>query len=499
MKGFTDYDRHDGLGLAELLRRGEVSAVELVEAAIARIEARNPRLNAVILKAFDMARTAAEKAPRSGPFAGVPLLVKDLVSPVAGLPMQNGSRYYRGFVPVHDSELIRRYREAGFIVIGKTNTPELGLVPVTEPEAFGPTLNPWDVSRTPGGSSGGSAAAVAARMVPIAHGGDGGGSIRIPASCCGLFGLKPTRGRNPLGPDVGESWHGATVEHVLTRSVRDSAAVLDASAGPDPGAPYYAPAPARPYLQEVGAPPGRLRIAFGSRTLTGDPVHPDCLAALRDAAKLCAELGHEVVEDFPAVDPEQMIEPFVLLIAGEAAAEIAFGAELVGRKARRGDLETSTALLALLGRTYSAADLAGAVRTLQRVGRATGPFFQKYDLLLTPTLGQPPVPIGALDPPGWEAAAQEVFAALHAGRLLKLSNAIRISALRIFRFMPFTPMWNITGQPAMSVPLFWNAAGLPIGVQFVGRYADEATLFRLAAQLEAARPWAGRVPAMPSA
>ncbi|MBI3455692.1 MAG: amidase, partial [Candidatus Rokubacteria bacterium] len=297
MPTFPEYEAYDGLGLAELVRRKEVAPAELVEAAIERIERRNPRLNAVIHTLYEEARARATGPLPAGPFAGVPFLLKDLAAAYAGAPLRSGSRFLAGWRPDHHAELVRRFLAAGVIVLGKTNTPELGLLPITEPRLFGPTRNPWDPERSPGGSSGGSAAAVAARMVPMASGGDGGGSIRIPASCCGVFGLKPSRGRTPSGPDAAERWQGLVVEHVLTLSVRDSAAMLDATAGPDPGAWHQAPPPARPFLAEVGAPPGRLRIAWSAEpALPAPAVDPDCRAALEDAVRLLGDLGHEGVE-----------------------------------------------------------------------------------------------------------------------------------------------------------------------------------------------------------
>ncbi|MBI1956175.1 MAG: amidase, partial [Acidobacteria bacterium] len=312
----------DATAQAELVRRKEVQPVELVEAAIERIERLNPKLNAVVTPMYEEARSQAKKNLPDVPFTGVPLLLKDLLASYAGVRLTSGSSFLREFVPDHDSELVARQKRAGLIILGKTNTPEFGILPTTEPRLFGPSRNPWDLHRTPGGSSGGSAAAVAAGMVPMAHGNDGGGSIRIPASCCGVFGLKPTRGRNPLGPNFGDILSGLAVEHALTRSVRDSAALLDATCGPDPGAPYWASPPARPFLQEVGTPPGRLRIALTTVSIAGKPVHPDCLQAARDAAALCAELGHEVVEAIPPLVGQQMIQAFLTLWASGCATSV---------------------------------------------------------------------------------------------------------------------------------------------------------------------------------
>lgn len=494
MSGFTDYDKYDGLGLAELVRRKDVKPSELVEEAIARIEKVNPRLNAVIYKMYESARRAANGDLPDGPFKGVPFLMKDILMAYGGAPLTNGSRFFKDFIPDHDSELVKRFKAAGVVVVGKTNTPEFGLVPITEPQLFGPTFNPWDLTRTPGGSSGGSAAAVAARMVPLAHASDGGGSIRIPASCCGLFGLKPTRGRNPIGPDFGEAWRGLTCDHVLTRSVRDSAAMLDATAGPDVGAPYYAPPPSRSFLREVGADPGKLRIAFTAKPFLSATVHPDCVKALEETAKLCRELGHELVEAVPEIDDKAFARAFLTLVCVETRATIEEAEILLNRRASFRDFEPSTWALGLLGRQCRAPEFSKALNLAQLTARRLGEFFQKYDMLLTPTLAMPPVPTGELQPKGMRAVAMKVLGSLNAGRLISALSGIDALAEHVFGFIPYTPLFNVTGQPAMSVPLFWNSEGLPIGMQFVGRYGDEATLFRLASQLEQAKPWSERIP-----
>ncbi len=468
----------DALAQAELVRRGEVSPAELVDAAIARIERLNPELNAVITPLFEQARAAAEGPLPAGPFRGVPFLLKDIFASYAGARLAAGSASLRDFVPDHDSELVARHKRAGLIILGKTNTPEFGLLPTTEPRLFGPTRNPWDLRRTPGGSSGGAAAAVASGMVPMAHANDGGGSIRIPASCCGVFGLKPTRARNPMGPDFGDVMSGIAVEHAITRSVRDSAALLDATCGPDLGDPYWAPPPARPFLQEAGADPGRLRIAFSSAALTGAPVHPDCAAAVLDAAKLCSHLGHEVSPAAPDIDGPRFTQAFLTVWAAGCARAMQANALATGRPPLREEFEELTWALAGQGRTVSAPEYLLTITYLQQVSRRIARFFTAFDLWLTPTLAEPPLPLGSFDaPPG--------------DPLFALRRAVH--------FVPYTPLFNVTGQPAMSVPLYWNEQGLPIGVQFAARFGDEATLFRLAAQLEAARPWAGRRPKLSAA
>ena len=463
----------DGVGLAQKVRQKEVSALELVEAAIEGIERSNPRLNALITPLFDQARAAARSSIPAGPFAGVPFLLKDLGASLGGVRMTMGSAFLKNSISAHDSELVRRIKEAGLIIVGKTNTPELGILPTTEPRLFGPCRNPWDLGRTTGGSSGGSAAAVAAGWVPMAHGNDGGGSIRIPASCCGVFGLKPTRGRNPLGPDFGDLFGGLVAEHALTRSVRDSAALLDATAGPDVGDPYWAPPPKRPFLKEVGADPGRLRIAFTTSSASGVRIHEDCVQAVRDCAALCSGLGHEVEEASPPILGEWVRQHFMILWSAGVAWVIDGMALVSGRPPDPQAFEPLTWALYEIGRKHSASAYLFSLTALQRIAREIGRFFLKYDVWLTPTLSEPPVPLGTFDSPP--------------------DDPLR-GLRRAEEFVPFTPIANITGQPAMSVPLYWNHDGLPVGTHFVGRFGDEATLFRLAAQLEAARPWAQRIP-----
>jgi amidase len=457
----------DATAQAELVRQKEVKPIELVETAIARIEQLNPALNAVITPMYELARTAAVKKLPGGPFTGVPFLLKDILGMYAGARMTLGSKLLQDFVPDHDSELVVRLKGAGLVVVGKTNTPEFGILPTTEPLLFGPCYNPWNTGHTTGGSSGGSAAAVAAGMVPMAHGNDGGGSIRIPASCCGVFGLKPTRARNPLGPDFGDVISGLVAEHALTRSVRDSAALLDATAGPDVGDPYWAPPPQRPFLQEVGADPGRLKIAFTTQAGTDVAVHADCVQAVEDAAKLCAELGHEVEEKTLPLNAEMLVNAFSVLWSAGTASTL----KILG--AAREQVEPLSWALKEMSEQYSAADYILAMQTLQSVSREVARFFQDTDILLTPTLAEPPLPLGSFDSPP--------------------DNPLH-GFYRAIMFACFTPVCNMTGQPGMSVPLFWNAQNLPVGSHFIGRFGDEATLFRLAAQLEEARPWGGRRP-----
>ncbi|HEX6313441.1 MAG TPA: amidase [Gemmatimonadaceae bacterium] len=489
-----DFRSHDGLAVADLIRRRQISPREAVMASIDRIEAENPRLNAVVHRMFDRALALAGGNIPDGPFHGVPFLLKDLLAWYEGEPITNGSCLFKGWIAPMDSEMVRRYKRAGLIVVGKTNTPEFGLVPFTESDLLGTCRNPWNPAMTAGGSSGGSAAAVASGMVPLAGGGDGGGSIRIPASCCGLFGLKPTRGRTPTGPLEGELWRGATVEHVLTHTVRDSAAMLDAVAGPDVGAPYFAPPPARPFLDEVRTPPGRLRIAFTTQPQLGRAVHADCVKAVTEAAGLLETLGHDVVEDTYDIDREAFNTAFLTVVCVETAAELDMSARLLDRPVRRTDLEVSTWALSLIGRAISGPDYSNAVRYLQLVGRQVGAFFERYAVHVSPVVAGPPFPHGALQPAVSEKTAMAILGALRASRVMKAAGALERAAESVFEWMSFTPIANATGQPAMSVPLSWNVDGLPIGVHFTGRYADEATLFRLAAELEIAAPWREKVP-----
>jgi len=467
------YEGHDALGLAELVRHGETSPSELLDAALARIDARNPALNAVVTPLADAARREVAAGLPTGPFTGVPFLVKELVASVAGAATSAASRLYRNNIATADSEIVARFRRAGLVIAGKTNSPEFGLSPTTESRLYGVTRNPWRLDLAPGGSSGGAAAAVAAGIVPVAHATDGGGSIRIPASACGLFGLKPTRARISAGPEGGEGLSGLAIQHVVSRSVRDSAAMLDAIAGPLPGDPYAAAPPERPWLEEVSRSPGRLRIAFARRAPTGVAVHADCVAAVEDAARLCESLGHAVEEASPTFDAAALERGFMTVFGAHIMANIsrATGGALPDREL----VEPLTYAIAERARGLSAAEFIVTLHSLHREARRIAAFFERHDVWLTPTLAQPPLPIGHFD---IESSDVDAWIARLAG------------------FIPFTYPFNVTGQPAMSVPLSWNDAGLPIGCQFVGRYGDEATLFRLAAQLEQARPWFDRRPAL---
>ena len=463
----------DATGQAELVQKKEVKPLELVETAIERIERLNPELNAVVTPMYDLAREAATGEIPAGPFSGVPFLIKDLIAEYAGVRYTEGCAFLKDFVPDQDSELVVRIKKAGLIICGKTNTCEWGALPTTEPLLFGPTRNPWDTERTPGGSSGGSAAAVAAGMVPMAHGNDGGGSIRMPAACCGIFGLKPTRARNPMGPEYGDAYSGLPAEHALTRSVRDSAALLDATAGPDLGDPYWAPPPARPFIEEVGADPGKLKIAFTTKAREGVEVHPDCIRAVEDVAALCNELGHDVEEALLEPNNQELAKWFYRMWLGGVAWDAQLWEERTGRTITADEVEPMMWALIEKGRQTSAGDYLRALQNIQRLARDVARLFTKWDVWLTPTLAEPPVPLGTFD----AKPDDPLYGFFRSGK-----------------FMPFTSICNATGQPAMSVPLFWNDDNLPIGTHFIGRFGDEATLFRLAAQLEAARPWANRRP-----
>ncbi|MEK7248386.1 MAG: amidase [Chloroflexota bacterium] len=463
----------DATAQAELVRKKQVKPAELLDGAIERIERLNPQINAVIRPMYDEARKTISAGLPQGPFTGVPFLLKDLGAMYAGVPQSMSTALLKDAVSPIDSELTRRYKAAGLVICGKTNTPEFGLVPTTEPRLWGASHNPWNLDRSTGGSSGGSAAAVASGMVPFAHANDGGGSIRIPASCCGLFGLKPTRARITQGPLVGDIMSGLVNEHCVSRSVRDSAALLDATAGSMPGDPYVAPEPERPYLKEVGADPGHLRIAFTRKTTNGVPLHPDAIAAVEDAAKLCQELGHEVEEAEPMVDGAALAQTFTDLWAAGNVWSIDLIASLTGKPPRADDFEILTWALYELGQEVTAARYLEAVSQLQMLGRTIAQFHHRYDIFLTPTLGAPPVELGYL-------------ASTTAQPMLAFERAIE--------YVPYTPVQNVTGQPAMSVPLYWTDAGLPLGAHFVAAYNGEATLFRLAAQLEEARPWAAKRP-----
>ena len=465
---FEEYRAHDAVGLAGLVAAGEVSAGELLETALARMAEVNPKINAVTM---DLSAQARDGAPAGGPLAGVPFLLKDLGAAMAGTVTSAGSRAFKDAVAASDSALTRLYREAGLNIFGKTNTPEFGLWPFTEGDHLGVCRNPWDLERTPGGSSGGAASAVAAGIVPAAHASDGGGSIRTPASCCGLFGMKPSRGRVSFAPG-GEGWAGASIQHAVTRSVRDSAVLLDMTCAPQAGDPYFVAPPERSFAEEARTAPGKLRIAFTDAALQSDALDPECAAAVHDTARLLESLGHKVEMVTVPGDFAAMQAAAGLAIAASIAATLDVEAERRGRPIADGEIEAITMATYRRGQGVKGPDYVRGVQTLHAFGRAVAGLFETYDVLLCSTLGQPAVPIGSIleDP--------------------------RLIGERLFRFMPNTQAFNNTGQPAMTVPLAWSAGGLPIGMQFVSRLGEEATLFRLAGQLEEARPWFNRVPGL---
>jgi amidase/6-aminohexanoate-cyclic-dimer hydrolase len=476
---FSEYDSYDAIGLADLVKRKQVSPGELLDTAIARAERLNPKLNAIVHPAYDQARAAIARGLPEGPFTGVPFLLKDLGCEAIGYPTNAGSRFFADYQWTIDSEIWMRLRRTGLVAFGRTTSPELGISPATEARVYGgPTRNPWNLDHTSGGSSGGAGSAVAAGIVPMAHGSDGGGSVRIPASCCGLFGLKPTRARLPDGPLQGEGWGGMAIDGVLSRSVRDTAAVLDACHGRDVGAPYDAPHVARPYLQEIATPPRRLRIAFCKTMLHGPAVHPECVAAVEAGARLCADLGHEVTEARPSFDFDKAVQAWTKVVACGTALSVRLRAQALGREPGPEDIEPSTRGAMEYANSIDGPGYLHAINTVHAAGRQIAQFFETHDILITATLAEPPARIGR-------------FA---------MSNPdfldYRLGPKGIIHYSPFTSIFNMTGQPAASVPLHWSKDGLPVGTHFAARFGDEATLLQLSAQLEQARPWFGKRPGL---
>jgi len=471
----AEYDRHDALGLAELIAKKQITPLELLHAVRHRVEAVNPKLNAFCQLFFDKAEAQIKQGLPNGPLSGVPFALKDLGQYLSGTITSAGSRVWKDAVADFDSTLVARYKQAGLVIFGKTASPELGLTTTTESALYGQTRNPWNLERTSGGSSGGSAAAVASRLLPAAHSSDGGGSIRIPASCCGLFGLKPTRGRVPLGPTQFEGWNGFSCHHVVTVSVRDSAALLDATAGAELGSPFFSPSPSRPFLSETRLAPGQLRMALVTETPGGTPLDPACRSAAVETAKLCECRGHRVEEQKLPVDNALMREAFLNVINVSIARTLEDAAKTLGRAVAEKDVEPVTWAMSQQGRRVDVIAYSRAIATTHQIGLAMARFQQSYDLILSPTLAKPPVPLG----------------------VLRLSpENMQVFTKEITEFGPYTALYNVTGQPSMSVPLAWTPDGLPVGVMFSARFGDEATLFRLAAQLERAKPWAARRPAI---
>ena len=473
MTAFDEFEDHDAVGLATLIREGGVTAAEVLEAAIARCEARNPALNAVVMELYDHGRAAVAGDIPDGPLAGVPYLIKDLGATLAGTPTTGGSKFMVDVVPDTDSETVTRLKAAGMAIFGKTNTCEFGMSITCEPQLYGPTRNPWDDAVTPGGSSGGAASAVAARILPAAHASDGFGSIRVPASCCGLVGMKPTRGRNSFSPGLGERMGGIVAEHTVSISVRDHAAILDATGGPAPGDPYFAPPPARPFLEEVGVDPGKLRIGFSYGGATGARTDGEHTRVLDETLSVLEGLGHDVVEADPPLDNGEMQEIFRTLMASNAAQTIRLH-PTKGRLPEPGEVENVVAATAEKGESVTGYDVFLAQGRMHQAGRRMAAFHETYDVLLTPGLGHMPPKLGWLD--------------------MMMDDADEYWD-RVAAFSPFTVWFNLTGQPAISLPVGTTDEGFPVSIQAVGRFADEATLFRLSAQLETAMPWRDRKPA----
>ncbi len=470
---FANYSQYDGVALAELVSKGEVTPGELTDAAIERIERHNGRLNAVVYRAFDEARSAASGTLPDGPFRGVPFLIKDLGLGVAGWPKSHGSRFARGVVDAQDSGLTARYRGSGVVLLGKTNTPEYGITGTTESAHLGPCRNPWHPDHIAGGSSGGAASAVASGMVPMAHASDGLGSIRIPAACCGLVGLKVTRDRNPNLPDGYDYAYGLVVDHVVSRTVRDSAAMLDVTGIPEPASPYATPAKAGPYIDEVGRSPGRLRISWSSETPTGRAIDSRVEAALRHTAATLSQLGHEVREEALGIDYRALYRAIGPASGANFAAGMKRLIERVGHEPQPDELEPLTWASLKGGRRVMGEDALWSLQEMRMISRAILQRFETFDVYLSPVMGTPPPPIGYIDP---------------------VTLSPREVNRRQGEVFPYTPPFNVSGQPSISLPLAMSAEGLPIGMMFTARYADEATLFRLAGQLEKEMPWKERRP-----
>jgi amidase len=469
----SEYDKYDALGLAELIAKKQITSAELLDAVRQRVEAINPKINAFNHLFFDNAEEQIKSGLGQGPFHGVPFALKDLGQYLKGTVTSAGGRVWKDQVADYDSTLVTRYKLGGLVIFGKTTSPELGLTTTTESVLYGQTRNPWNLERTSGGSSGGASSVVASRILPMAHASDGGGSIRIPASCCGLFGLKPTRGRVPMGPGQFEGWNGLSAHHAVTISVRDSAALLDVSSGVELGSPYYPPPQNRPFLHEVGADPGNLRIALIADSPTGTPVDPECKQAATEAAKLCEYLGHIVDEVKWPIDAATLRGAFLPIVNVSVARALDDAEAPLGRPVTDKDVEPVTWAMAQQGRNINSVAYSRAIAMVHQIGFIMAKFQQTYDVIINPTLGKPPAPLGvlSLSPKDMQTFTKEIT-----------------------EFSPFTAIYNVTGQPSMSAPLHWTPDGLPVGVMFSARFGDEATLFRLAAQLEKARPWAEQRP-----
>ena len=489
---FPEYESYDAIGLAELVRRGDITAGECLQAAYERYLAYNPTLNAITHEFYTEARQTIALADTHAPLFGVPFLLKDLMTAYKGKPLTFGSNYLQHYQPSDDCELVKRYKQAGLLIWGKTNTPEFGLSIVTEPALFGKTRNPYHSDYTAGGSSGGAASAVAAGIVPIAHGSDGGGSIRIPASCCGIFGFKPSRGLVPVGPFVLRMWQGCAVQHILSHSVRDSALVLDLTKGASIGEPFVTAPAKEPYLQAIEAPLRPLRIAVCSRSFLGGDIHPDCLAAVEKTRKLCQSLGHKVIPVQPDFINNDVVQAFITLISAEIGALMNYFHKATGRKPKRHEIELSTRLFIQAGKQFRAYEMSQAINVLDRASLKVATFFQDVDILLTPTLAQPPMKHGVFAPSRWEKNVLTFFdnmpwlASMHK-LLTKLCEPVMTT-------VPFSAIFNISGSPAASLPLHKNSEGLPIGCQIAAACGNDSTVLQLARQLERECPWRLKVP-----
>ena len=489
---FSEYWQYDGLGLAELVRKGDVTPMELLDVAFERLEAINPQLNAVIHSFKEAAQLRIRQKLPQGAFTGVPFILKDLLDDLTGQPTSFGTEQVRWW-PEKNAEMVNRYLQAGLVPFAKSNLPEFGLMISTESQAFGPAHNPWKMGYSTGGSSGGSAAAVAARIVPMASANDGGGSIRFPAACCGVFGLKPSRGRNPSGPVEAEGWDGAIAGHPITLSVRDSAAMLDALCGPELGASFLVPKPKMPFLEQLQVPLKPLRIGYSLKPMIPTTVSSEARAALEQSIKLLKSLGHQVEEADPLIDADQMWQDFMVVISGHTAAKVEQIKQIWGAKVSA-SLEPGTLSAAMLGRSFSSADVAQAKEGWYKVRCAMAEYLNRYDMLLTPTLISEPAPHGVIPPSKFEALQMKPGHRFPVGKILMNSGLLLKMSERVLSRMAFTLMGNVTGLPSMSVPLYWAPSGLPLGTQITGRLNDEGRLLRLAKQLEGAQPWFERRP-----
>ncbi|MFP7299184.1 amidase family protein [Neobacillus niacini] len=484
MEGFN-YKNYDGLGLAELVKRKEVHPKELVAEAIKTIELHNPKLNAVINKLYEKAESMTENVDFNGSFAGVPMLLKDLAQEMEGEKITFGSKVYQHHYAKVDSNYVKQVRKTGAIFMGQTNIPEFGLMGITEPAIYGPARNPWNTEHTPGGSSGGSAAAVASGMVPIAGANDGGGSIRIPAAYCGLFGLKPTRGRTPVGPLSGRSWQGAAIDLILSRSVRDSAVMLDALSMYEKGAAFHTLPFEGSYLSQLQSDFDRkLKIAYSIQSPLGNEVNADCKEAVIKTAKYLESLGHHVVEKEAPVDGRKIINSFLTMYFGEVAAHLTSLEEAIGRKVKMNDVETTTWIIGLIGKATSAEEFVLSLREWDIAALAMETFHETYDFYMTPTTAMLPAKIGELDPKSYEKLAMNLSGSLGMGGMLKRAGIVEQVAENNLKRTPFTQLANLTGQPAMTMPLHLSKEGLPVGVQFMAAKGREDLLYSLAGQLE---------------